>query len=119
MATRAANVVHNQDKTVTITWSGLLNGDDGAPVSVLGRYADKTVQVTGTPGAGLSVAIEGSNIIPESWGAMNDPQGVVLAIGDAAPVVIAESPRSIRPNVTAGDGTTNVVVTIVAAVKGT
>ncbi len=114
---RAATVVTNEDKTVTVTWSGLLNTDYGVPV-FLARYPDKTVQVTGTFGTTAVVAIEGSNLATPSWGDCADPQGSALSIGELEPVVIAESCLQIRPIVSAGDGTTNLVVTIIAVARG-
>lgn len=117
MATRAAVQITRDDGMVDVSWSGLLNGDDGAGVAV-GRFADKTVQVTGTPGVGLNAHIEGSNDGGVTYGRLNDPQGTPINIVDTAPVVIAESPLLIRPKIAAGDGTTNVVARIAAVLKG-
>ncbi len=109
-------VVVNSDKTVRIFWENLVNGDTGAPVLVA-RYPDKTVQVIGTFGSGGDVDIDGS---PDNttWGQLTDPQGTVISIQDNLPLVIAESPLWIRPEVTAGDGTTDLDVTIIAVARG-
>ncbi len=117
MAERAASIVVKDDKTFTVTWTGLLNGDTGATAFV-SQFADKTVQITGTTGAGLDVSMEGSNIATAEWGKLDDPQGVLIAIGDKNPIVIAGNPMQIRPNVIAGDGATNVTVTINGTLKG-
>ncbi len=120
---RAATVKVNDDKTVTIRWTGLLNTDYGSPVMVA-RYPDKTVQVHGTFGTTAVVAIEGSNLDEPTvndvldWGDCGDQTGTVLSIGELEPVVIAESPLWIRPIVSAGDGTTLLSVTIICVARG-
>jgi hypothetical protein len=118
MATRVPTVVTQDDKTVICTWTGLLNGDDGAPVN-LARYPDKTVQVTNTFSVGGNVVIEGSNLATPEYGDLHDPQGGVLStITTKENLVIAESPLRLRPRVSAGDGSTDLVVTIVAVLRG-
>jgi len=62
MATCAASISNPtkgtfDDGVQLVTWSGLLNGDDGAPVE-LPSHADRSVQVTGTFGAAGNVNIE-------------------------------------------------------------
>lgn len=96
-------------QSVLVTWSGLLNGDTGAPVC-LADFPDKSVQVKGTFGAGGSVSMEGSNDGGTTWAALHDPQGNALAQTAASVELIAEHTLLVRPNVTAGDGTTNLVV---------
>lgn len=95
---------------ILITWTGLLNGDTGAVVEGV-DYSDRTVQVTGTFGAGGSVTIEGSND-GASFQAMSDPQGNAVTKTAAALEVMEEGPRYVRPTVTAGDGSTSLTVTI-------
>jgi hypothetical protein len=120
MAERAATVTFFDDKTFEIRWTGLLENDTGAWVA-MARYADKTIQVIGTFGASGDVDIQGSNeLVPGAleFGQLSDPQGVALSIGDVDPIVIAETPRVIRPEVDTGDGTTDLTVIIVGPVKG-
>ena len=92
-------------------WDDLANGNTGNSVSPA-RWADKTVQVSGTFGAGGSVTIEGSND-GTVWAACHDPQGNALTFTTAGLELCAENPRFMRPNVTAGDGTTALDVDIV------
>jgi hypothetical protein len=109
---RTPTVTYNpngQGNGVLITWTGLLNGDTGAPVEGV-DYADRTLQISGTFGAGGSVTIEGSND-GTNYLALTDPQGNAVTKTAAALEVIEESPRYVRPNVTAGDGTTSLTVT--------
>jgi hypothetical protein len=71
------------------------------------------VQIGGTFGAGGSVTLQGSND-GTNWVAVTDPQGTAVTKTAAAMEVIEECPRYICPNVTAGDGTISLVVTICA-----
>ena len=110
MATRAVTVTDNNMRSATITWSGLLNGDDGAPVE-LADYADRSIQVQGTPGAAPNIRIEGSND-GANYVVLTDPQGTALNITAAGVIEqVEEITRYLRPRVTAGDGTTNWTVT--------
>ena len=92
-------------------WAGLLNGDDGAPIKMPGS-ADRSVQYTGTFGAGGSIQLEGSNdvvavgSVPANWFLLSNPQGTTGAKTAAGIVQIEEATAWVRPRVTAGDGTT-------------
>jgi len=101
---------------VRATWTGLLNGDTGAPVEI-GDWADRTVQIYGTFGAGGSINLEGSlDKTSESptYAILSDPQGNAVTKSAAAMEVFEEGPLLIRPNVTAGDGTTALTVKLLA-----
>ena len=95
----------------TVGWSGLLNGDTGAPYSVFGP--DKSVAVTGTFGAGGSLSFQGCNDedpATGTWFTLTDPQGNALTFTSARLEQVSEYTRWVRPNVTAGDGTTDLAV---------
>lgn len=94
-------------------WSGLLNGDDGTPVE-LHEFSDRSIQVTGTFGAAGNVKIEGSND-GTNYVVLTDPQGNALDVAAAKIEAVSEMTRFIRPRVSAGDGTTSLVVTLFAA----
>ena len=98
------------DNTITYAWSGLLNGDTGAPVYAP-DFADRSFQLTGTFGVGGSVNIEGS-LDGTNYAVLRDPQGVALTLTAASLKAVLESVLWIRPNVTAGDGTTSLIVTL-------
>jgi len=87
-----------------VSWLGLANTDTGVPLDG-SNFNDKTVQVTGTFGAGGAVALEGSND-GTNYSVLTDPQGNALTFTAAKIEMVAECPRYIRPNVTGGDGTT-------------
>ena len=114
MATRAVVTEILGERTTRFTWSGLLNGDDGAPIE-WAAYADRSVQVLGTFGAGGSAQMEGSN----TDGSLNfipltDPQGNALTFTSGRIEQLEELTKQVRPHVTAGDGTTNLTVVVLA-----
>ncbi len=113
MATRTPTVTHSGDGSViTVVWSGLLNGDDGAAVAYE-RWADRSIQVTGTFGAGGNMRWQGSNNAGASFIVLTDPQGTALNLGAGAIKAVSEITELAQPLVTAGDGTTDLVVTAV------
>lgn len=118
MGIRTPTVEYQLDGNVNLaraTWTGLLNGDSGAPVE-MGDWADRTVQIYGTFGAGGSINMEGScdkATETPTYSILTDPQGNAVTKTAAAIEVFEESPLIIRPNVTAGDGTTSLTVKLV------
>lgn len=115
MATRSATTAGVAVETTQkigemrhITWTGLLNGDVGAAVS-LAEFADKSIQFTGTFGAGGTIVLQGSNDLtsPTNWFTLTDPQTSSISKTAAALEQVIEQTVWVRPNVTAGDGTTS------------
>lgn len=108
-------------RVVPLTWSGLLNGDDGAPIEV-GDLSDKSVHIYGTFGATGSVTIYGSNDpadlakVPgagtDNWVALTDPQGNAITKTAKSIEQILENTLYMACKVTAGDGTTSLTVAI-------
>lgn len=94
----------------SVVWGGLVNGDAG---NVLGPdmalWSDQSVQVTGTFGVGGTVVLEGSND-GTNWFTLNNSQGASLSFTAAGLKKVQEGALYIRPHVTAGDGTTAIVV---------
>jgi len=112
MAVRTATPALLAHGAVLYTWTGLLNGDTGTPVEVPG-HADKTAQIEGTFGAGGTCVIQGSND-GTNYQSLTDPQGNAISKTAAAIEMVEEHTRYIRPNITAGDGTTSLTVTLMA-----
>ena len=96
---------------IKVTWSGLQNGDTGAPV-FFPDYTLASFQLTGTFGAGGACSIQGSND-DTNFVNLEDPQGAALTKTATALEKIEQPCLAIRPNVTAGDGTTSLVVTLI------
>jgi hypothetical protein len=92
-----------------ILWETLTTTNaDGDPVEMPG-HSDRSVQVVGTFGSGGTVDIEGSND-GSTWAILTDPQGNALSFTAAGLEAVAELTRYIRPNVSAGDGTSDLDV---------
>lgn len=115
MATRPVTVSRVDENTYKFFWETLSQANaDGEPISaVYADYADRHVQVTGTFGAGGNLRVEGSLDL-SAYAALNDFFGNALNITAAGVKGIAEVPLLTRPNVTAGDGSTDLDVTIIA-----
>lgn len=98
--------------TSRIQWPLMGNGDTGTP-AILPQKADMSVQVTGTPGSGGSVSVEGSND-GTNWVIVKDRAGTPAAVTlTSAGLIAFTGPyQYIRPHVTAGDVTTSLTVTI-------
>ena len=111
MAVDNPTISHNGDFTVkTFTYSGLDNGDSGTPF-VAPLFADKTATVRGTFGSGGNVKIQGSDDGTNFFTmTTNDTTVDLAAVAAAAGFALVENPQYIRPNVTAGDGATDITV---------
>ncbi|MFO0467337.1 MAG: hypothetical protein ACK5ZS_00090 [bacterium] len=113
MATRAATITPIEtfkDHAHVVRWTGLLNGDDGSPIEMPGS-SDRSIQFTGTFGTGGTIALEGSND-GVNYVVLTDPQGNNISKTAASIEAVTELTRYIRPRVTAGDGSTNLVATL-------
>lgn len=113
MATRTAKHEWISKGVCKSTWTGLLNTDDGSYLDAV-ILPTKTVQVSGTFGAGGSVTIEDENGAP-----LHDARGGTgatnaVAITAAGVVKLSENPLKLRPRVTAGDGTSTLTVVIIS-----
>src|SRR5215510_4495446 len=100
------NNLGNSNAVRVVKWTGLLNGDTGAPY-VCPEGCFKTVHVYGTPGATPHILIQGSNeqTYDPSSGALsapdyqtlhNDQTGAALDFTAVGINKISESPTSIR-----------------------
>lgn len=101
-------------RVARIEWGPMLTTDVGVPESPQG-LSDRSVQVTGTFGAGGTVNIQGSNDGGINWFNLKDPSNTVIAIAAAGGAEILENTQMIRPSVAGGDGTTSLTVSLVCA----
>ena len=113
MSTRTASVTSPGANGKVLQWSGLLNGDVGNAIQV-SDFGDKTVQFRGTFGVGGTIVLQGSNhpTTPAVWETLTDPQGNIISKTASALECVIENPVWIRPSVTAGDGTTDLICEI-------
>lgn len=105
-----------EHRVAHVVWTPLANSDTGSPAPFQ-PGADRSVQVRGTFGAGGTVIIQGSNDLlaaGATWATLTDPQGNALSFTAAGLEQVSEFTRWIRPNVTGGDGTTALTVTMLA-----
>lgn len=97
-----------------VTWALMLNGDSGTPYASA-DWADRCLQISGTFGAGGTVLWEGSNDPAAAvWAVLNDINGNALSLTTASIKQMNEAPLWIRPRVSAGDGTTSILATVLA-----
>lgn len=101
------------DDAHVILWTPLTTTDDiGIPIDMPGS-ADRTIQFTGTFGAGGTIVLQGSNFLVPTpgtdadWFTLTDPQGNAISKTAAGGEAVLELTRWVRPKVTAGDGTTS------------
>jgi hypothetical protein len=97
---------------VIFRWTPMANGDDGS-ILQFAQYADRSVQVFGTFGAGGTLRWEGSND-GTNFTPLTDPQGNALDFTTAKMEAVTEVCAYARPRVTAGDGTTSLSVVMLA-----
>lgn len=108
----AANTQSPLDHAI-FTWTPLTTTNaDGQPVGYPGR--DRSIQVTGTFGAGGSVTLQGSNDGGANWFALNDWSGAPITFTSAGLKTVRDDAALMRPFVTAGDGTTSITATMAA-----
>lgn len=95
-----------------MVWT-LAVGDVGVDANYPG-WADRNIQVEGTTG-GATIAAQGSND-GTNWRSLTDMNGNSLAAITAGGAIrmIQENSLLFRPYVTGGDGTTALVVTMIA-----
>ena len=110
MTTRVPTVV-NTDRGQVITWTGLLNGDDGTPVGVGEDFADRSVHILGTFGTGGTALVEGT-LDGTNYGTLTDSTGTALSVTAAKLRAVVEIVKYIRPRISAGDGSTDLTVVL-------
>jgi hypothetical protein len=110
--TLAATLIGN--RCLLATWTGLLGSptDDGSAFDV-SDFDYESCQVSGTFGVGGSITFQGSND-GTNWVTLTDSANVALTFTSAGGDTPIQQYRFLRPIVTAGDGTTNLVATALA-----
>lgn len=89
------------------TWSNIPETTVGSGWQMRPDYRTAFFTATGTFGSGGSVQLEGSND-GVNWFKLSP--AALTAAGSFAALGVTEVPKYIRPNVTAGDGTTSITV---------
>lgn len=116
MATKSFVRTEDSGKIRRFTWVGLLNGDDGVPISVPGA-ADMTVQaIQVVAGVGDTVILEGScqEGPPTVFFQMRDGGDNLISFTGSDGELVAPMAVFIRPRITNGDVDTNFTVILIA-----
>lgn len=107
MAVKAANLRYVESGLIVVSPATLANGDTSSPADLGVRAPEVSWQVSGTFGVGGSIQLEDSND-GAAWTIVGTAK---TAAGKAEASTAA---RFLRFNVTAGDGTTALVATLIA-----
>ncbi len=117
MATRGFVPTDVSGRVHRFTWAGLLNGDDGVLVSIPGA-ADMSVQVFGTFGSGGTIIVEGTlellDPAPTNFFTLRDGGDNPISFAAADGEMVGPVSVAVRPRVTAGDGTTDLTMILIA-----
>ena len=95
-------------------WVGLKSGDTGEPFP-MGSYSDKTIQVEGNFSGGASVSLEGTNNVNKAspvYFTLHKTDLSHLTFSSPDGFAIIDNPHMIRPNVSGGDGSTDITVSL-------
>lgn len=109
MATIKAQSLVDNNRVRRVLWETLTTTNDVGSLENLSHLSEMTVNVRGTFGAGGTVVLE-----DDDGNVLRDPQGATLSFTAKGTKVVLEKPKSLRPHVTAGDGTTDLDVEITA-----
>jgi hypothetical protein len=101
--------LYNRRDVYIIAWTDLATGDTGTPADFC-QYADRSCQVSGVWG-GATMSLEGSND-GTNWHPLIDHSGNAIALTDDALVYVVSPTLVVRPNVTGGDVTTSLTITM-------
>jgi hypothetical protein len=114
MAVVQPTIIAVNKKSRLIRWASMANGDTGAPIDLHGEFGDKCVQLTGTLSTGGAMTFQGSNIAGSSptWATLRDASGSTIVMTSLGFAQVLENPYRVRPNITAGDGSTSLTVTL-------
>lgn len=106
---------HLVGTTTTWVWAGMANADTGSPVPCTDASGPwLATLLSGTLGAGGNVRWEGSVDGGTTWFTLNDDAGAPLNMTALnTNKLVKERPTMVRPNVTAGDGTTSLTAVLV------
>ncbi|GAA0586678.1 hypothetical protein ACFQH5_20250 [Halomonas salifodinae] len=113
MATINPTVTTLRDGLVMkVVYETLTTTNDVGAELPFAEWFDRTVQATGTFGSGGTVVWEGSNDGGTTWATLKDRQGNALSFTAAGLGAVDGITELARPRVTAGDGTTDINVSV-------
>lgn len=113
MATINGTVTQMGDGSIVkVKWETLTTTNDrGAPIPVAyAAWADRSIQIFGTFGAGGTIVWQGSNDGGTTWATLADPNGNAISKTSAGIETVLELTELARPFISGGDGTTDLDV---------
>lgn len=101
------------DKVLRFTYADMANGDVGVAIHERhADYSDRVVSVIGDFGVGGSATVKGTPDGGATFHTLTDPQGTDIALTGSKSEQILEGLPEMRPEITAGDGDTELTVVI-------
>jgi hypothetical protein len=117
MATRALETVYRDRHMRVYKWTGLLQGDDGAPLQV-DEFHHITIHGFGSFSGGAHLNILGSNEGNNFAVTKKHDVGSMILTADSIEKLLTE-PRYIKPSITSGNGSTNLACWVCLRTDGT
>lgn len=103
-------VGNDRDRVYAKTWETMVYPSTGEAVE-LPHFEDRSIQVQGTFGSGGTCVLRGSND-GTNYHTLKDPQGNSISFTAAGIKQVQEITRYVYPEVTAGNGSTDLDVTM-------
>jgi hypothetical protein len=117
MATRALETVYRDRHMRVYKWTGLLQGDDGAPLQV-DEFHHITIHGFGSFSGSANLNILGSNEGNNFAVTKKHDVGSMILTADSIEKLLTE-PRYIKPSITSGNGSTNLACWVCLRTDGT
>lgn len=116
MAVRTASVKYQSEYLLAV-WEGLLDDDtDSGSAVLVAPYTNITVQAVGDFGTGGAITMQGT-VDGTTWVALLDADDGEVALLDTSTRIlkIMQNPLKIRPLITAGSGTVDLDIHMIAS----
>lgn len=117
MATRALETVYRDRHMRIYKWTGLLQGDDGAPLQV-DEFHHITIHGFGSFSGSANLNILGSNDGSNFAVTKKHDVGSMILTADSIEKLLTE-PRYIKPSITSGNGSTDLACWVCLRTDGT
>jgi hypothetical protein len=117
MATRALETVYRDRHMRIYKWTGLLMGDDGAPLQV-DEFHHITIHGFGAFAGSANLNILGSNDGSNFAVTKKHDVGSMILTADSIEKLLTE-PRYIKPSITSGNGSTDLACWVCLRTDGT
>ncbi len=110
MANIAPSLLNRNDRATTVTWTSVTETDTATAAGQLGRYPDKTVQVTGTFDS-ATVTMQGS-MDGSNWTNLTTNGVTAASLTAAGMLWLWETPLYIKPLISGGGSNQSLTIVI-------